>query len=214
MPKLIVHPLTADRWPDFEALFGPRGACRRCWCMTSRLPRNEYERDKGEGNRRAMKAIVERGEIPGILGFIDDSAVAWCALGPREYFPWLARSRIFQPVDERPVWSIVCFFIDKDHRRQGLSVQMIEAACTFAAGQDARCINAYPVEPKKDPMPPVFACNGLASAFLRSGFRAAECVPCSSRLLDRGVEVRDELPASGDLRQRAACGFRCPRPGS
>jgi GNAT superfamily N-acetyltransferase len=171
MPKLSVHPLTPDRWPAFEALFGPRGACGGCWCMTPRLPRAEYERNKGEGNRRAMRAIVDGGEIPGILGFLGDKVVAWCSLAPRERFSWLARSRIFQPVDECPVWSIVCFFVDKDHRQQGLSVQMIEAACTFAARQGSRCIEAYPVEPKKVPMPPVFAWNGLASAFLRAGFR-------------------------------------------
>ncbi|MDT8320606.1 MAG: GNAT family N-acetyltransferase [Xanthomonadales bacterium] len=171
MPKLCVHPLTADRWADFEALFGSRGACGGCWCMTPRLPRAEYERNKGEGNRRAMKAAVGRGEIPGILGYLGDKAVAWCSLGPREHFSWLARSRIFQPVDDRPVWSIVCFFIDKEHRRQGLSVQMIEAACTFAAEQGAQCVEAYPVEPKKSPMPPVFAHTGLAAAFLPAGFR-------------------------------------------
>lgn len=170
-PKLSTHPLTAERWPDFQILFGLRGACGGCWCMTPRLPRAEYERNKGEGNRSTMKAIVDGGELPGILGFLGDKAVAWCSFGPREHFAWLARSRIFQPVDERPVWSIVCLFIDKDHRRQGLSIEMIEAACTFATGQGARCIEAYPVEPKKRTTPPVFAYNGIASAFRQAGFR-------------------------------------------
>lgn len=171
MPKLKVYPLTTDRWSDFETLFGPRGACGGCWCMTPRLPRAGYERNKGEGNRRAMKAILDGGGIPGILGYLGDEAVAWCSLGPREQFSWLARSRIFQPVDEQPVWSIVCLFIHKKHQRQGLSGQLIEAACVFAARQGARCVEAYPVEPKKDPMPSVFAYSGLASAFLRAGFR-------------------------------------------
>jgi len=48
---------------------------------------------------------------------------------------------------------------------------MIDAACAFAAGQGARLVEAYPVEPKKDPMPAVFAYTGLASAFRRAGFR-------------------------------------------
>ncbi len=169
--KLTVHPLTPDRWQDFEALFGARGGCGGCWCMTPRLTLAEYERNKGEGNRRAMKAIVGGGGIPGILGFLEEKAVAWCSIGPRDHFSWLARSRIFQPVDERPVWSIVCFFVDKDHRRQGLSVRMIEAACDFAGEQGAQCIEAYPVEPKKDPTPPPFVHTGLAGAFERAGFR-------------------------------------------
>ena len=60
------HPLTTDRWTDFEGLFGERGACGGCWCMWWRIKRSDFEREKGEGNREAMKAIVESGRIPGI----------------------------------------------------------------------------------------------------------------------------------------------------
>jgi hypothetical protein len=28
-----VYPVTADRWPDLEALFGPKGRYAGCWCM-------------------------------------------------------------------------------------------------------------------------------------------------------------------------------------
>lgn len=143
--------------------------------MTPRLARREYERNKGEGNRKAMRAMVERGEVPGVLGFLGDKAVAWCSLGPREEFSWLSRSRLFrQPVDAQPVWSIVCLFVAKDHRGRGMSVQMIKGACAFAARLGAQCIEAYPVAPRKSPMPPVFAFNGLASAFLAAGFREVE----------------------------------------
>jgi len=118
-----------------------------------------------------MRAIVDRGEMPGILGFIGDKVVAWCSLGPREHFSWLVRSRIFQPVDDHPVWSIVCLYVDKNHRQQGVSTRMIEAACDFAAEHDAQCVEAYPVEPKKATVPPVFAYNGIASAYLQAGFQ-------------------------------------------
>lgn len=171
MKQVRCEPLTITTWPDFEKLFGPRGACGGCWCMTPRLSRAEYERNKGEGNRQAMKAIVAAGDIPGILGFLGEQPVAWCSIGPRQDFSWLARSRIFQPIDDRAVWSIVCCFVDKAYRHQGLSVQMIEAACAFAARRGTDCVEAYPVEPKKNPMPPVFAYTGLASAFLQAGFR-------------------------------------------
>jgi GNAT superfamily N-acetyltransferase len=172
LPEFKVDPLTSERWSDFEALFGPRGACGGCWCMTPRLSRAEYERNKGEGNRRAMRAIVDGGEVPGILGFLRNKAIAWCSLGPRERFYWLTRSRLFrQPVDEQPTWSIVCLFVDKGYRGQGVSVKMIKAACAFAASQGAQCVEAYPVEPRKSPIPPVFAFNGLASSFLRAGFQ-------------------------------------------
>ena len=92
--------LTPDRWADFERLFGDNGACGGCWCMWFRLSNREFEADKGEANRRAMKALVETGEEPGILAYVDGEPAAWCALAPREGYGRLARSRILKPVDE------------------------------------------------------------------------------------------------------------------
>lgn len=66
---LEFHPVTKERWPDFATLFGEKGACGGCWCMLWRLTRKEFERQKGEANRQAMKTIVESGEIPGLLAY-------------------------------------------------------------------------------------------------------------------------------------------------
>ena len=52
---LSFHPLTPERWPDLERLFGVRGACGGCWCMWWRLPRATYNEQKGEGNREAFR---------------------------------------------------------------------------------------------------------------------------------------------------------------
>ncbi len=170
-PPLDAVPLSADRWDDFERLLGPRGACGGCWCMTPRLTRAVYERQKGEGNRQAMKALVESGRIPGLLGYRDGQPVAWCSIEPRERIPSLARSRILKPVDDRPVWSIVCLFVAKQQRGKGVSRQIIREAVEFAARQGAECVEAYPVEPAKNPMPAVFAYTGIAAAFFKQGFR-------------------------------------------
>lgn len=139
--------------------------------MTPRLSRKEYERGKGEGNRRALKKLVDSGEVPGVLGYLDGKPVGWCAIEPRERFSSLARSRLFQPVDAVPVWSIVCLFVEKTRRGKGLSSKLIEGAVRYAKTRGARVIEAYPVEPKKDPMPAVFAYAGLASAYRKAGFR-------------------------------------------
>ena len=170
---LQFHPLTTDKWMDFESLFGPRGACGGCWCMFWRLTRKEFERHKGAGNRKAMKAIVEAGKIPGILAFAQDRAVAWCSVAPREHFTALARSRILKPLDNLPVWSISCFFVEKNYRHKGLSTQMIKAAVDYVKKNGGSVVEAYPVEPKKDKMPDAFAWTGLASSFIKAGFK--EC---------------------------------------
>ena len=171
MKSLETHPLTPDRWNDFETLFGAKGACGGCWCMFPRLRRSEYERLKGEGNRRAMKKLVDSGRIPGVLGYVEGQPVAWCSVEPRELIGSLGRSRILAPVDDEPVWSIVCLFLAKSHRGQGLSTKMIEAALGHAKASGASLVEAYPVEPKKTPMPAVFAFPGIASSYLAAGFR-------------------------------------------
>jgi GNAT superfamily N-acetyltransferase len=169
--RLEVQPLTLDRWGDFARLFGNRGACGGCWCMYPRQTRQEFERRKGAANRRAMRRLVARGTPPGVLGYLDGEPVGWCSVEPREAFSSLARSRILKPVDGRPVWSIVCLFVHKEHRGQGVSVRMIQGAARWAASQGARLVEAYPVEPRSAPMPAAFAWNGLASAYRAAGFR-------------------------------------------
>ncbi len=167
----IFRPLTPETWNDFTTLFGPKGACAGCWCMLWRLPRKAYDAGKVDGNRDAMHALVSEGRMPGILGYLDGAPAAWCSVGPRPDFPGLGRSRILQPVDEQPVWSITCLFIHKNYRRQGLSGKMISAAADFARVQGATLLEAYPVEPKQDSMPDVFAWTGIAAPFLKAGFR-------------------------------------------
>ncbi|MFQ5794213.1 MAG: GNAT family N-acetyltransferase [Candidatus Bipolaricaulia bacterium] len=171
--ELEFHPLTKERWADFETLFGERGASGGCWCMWWRLKRSEYELQKGEGNKRSMKAIVDSGEIPGILAYSEGQPVGWCSVAPRGSYPVLDRSRILKRIDEMPVWSIVCFFVEKNHREKGLSVQLLKAAIEYARDQGGQILEGYPVEPKKDRMPAAFAWTGLASVFKQVGF--VEC---------------------------------------
>ena len=112
--ELSFKPLTRDYWDDFVSLFGERGACGGCWCMLWRLTRKQYELQKGVGNKLAMKAIVDSGEVPGILAYHDTEAIGWCAIAPVSRYSYLSRSRILQPLDDRPrtgnglTWANVC----------------------------------------------------------------------------------------------------------
>jgi GNAT superfamily N-acetyltransferase len=167
---LEFYPLTRERWSDFEELFGPRGACGGCWCMWWRLKRSEFETQKGQGNRNAIKAIVESGEVPGILAYLQGKLVAWCPVAPREHYSALQRSRILKPVDETPVWSVVCFFVIKGRRRKGITPRLLRAAVEYVKQQGGRVVEGYPVEPRREPMPDASAYTGLAATFLKAGF--------------------------------------------
>ena len=180
--KFEFHPVTPKRWADFETLFGAKGACGGCWCMLWRLTRKEFEQQKGEVNRRAMKSIVASGEIPGLLAYSEEQPVAWCSVAPRESYPALERSRVLKKIDDEPVWSISCFFIHKDYRKKGLSVRILKAAVEYVKNQGGQIVEGYPVEPKKGKTADVFAWTGLASFFKKAGF-----VECARRSETRPI---------------------------
>ncbi|MBI3660823.1 GNAT family N-acetyltransferase [Candidatus Acetothermia bacterium] len=171
LPRLEFHPVTPERWADFEKLFGERGACGGCWCMFQRITRAEFTQQKGEVNKRAMKKLIDSRETPGILAYTKGEPIAWCSIGPRENFLAIERSRILKRVDNQPVWSIVCFFVDKKFRRQGVTVKLLEAAVAHAHKKGAKIVEGYPVEPKMEKMPDVFAWTGFSSAFKKAGFK-------------------------------------------
>jgi GNAT superfamily N-acetyltransferase len=168
---LKFHPLTAKQWKDLLNLFGERGACGGCWCMWWRMTRSEFNREKGEGNKKAFKKIVDRGEVPGILAYLGKEPIGWCSVAPREAFSSLERSRILKKVDNKPVWSVVCFFVAKPFRYKGVSVSLLKAATEYVKKQGGKIVEGYPVEPKTDKFPDVFANTGLASAFRQAGFK-------------------------------------------
>ncbi len=169
--RLKFHAASASRWADLEQLFGERGACGGCWCMFWRVPRKQFEAQKGEGNKRALKGIVNAGKKPGIIAYAGKEAIAWCAVAPRETYVGLETSRLLKPIDDKPVWSISCLFVKRPYRRQGVSAQLLKAAVDFAVKQGATVVEGYPVEPSMDKMPDPFLWHGLPSAFKAAGFK-------------------------------------------
>lgn len=163
-------PVTQETWADFEKLFGPRGACGGCWCMLWRLKNRDYQAAKGKGTKRKMKALVRGGTSPGIIAYREGVPIGWCSVGPRADFIRLQTSRFFSPVDDKPVWSITCFVVDRKFRRQGISTCLIRFAMEFAKSKKAKILEAYPIIPRKEKVPDVFAWNGFYSTFMELGF--------------------------------------------
>lgn len=170
MDLFTFEPLTKRNWKQFETLFGPRGACGGCWCMTWRLAKADFEKSKGEANRKKMRSLVDAGETVGVLAINGNVPVGWCAVAPRENYVRLEKSRSLKPVDDKPVWSVSCFFIAKDYRKKGVSVSLLTAAVEYARAHGAAIIEGYPIEPKGKLMPDVFAWTGILSTYLKAGF--------------------------------------------
>ncbi|HWI64077.1 MAG TPA: GNAT family N-acetyltransferase [Symbiobacteriaceae bacterium] len=167
--NLTFHPVTPDRWDDFEKLFGKNGACGGCWCMSFRLRRKDFDANKGEPHKQAMKAIIESGEMPGLLAYDGAEPIGWAAVSPRDVFVRLETSRTLKNIDGRPVWSIPCFFVAKRYRRQGVTTALLNAAVEFVRQQGGEVLEGYPNVPSQE-LPPPFLWTGVQSAFLKAGF--------------------------------------------
>lgn len=184
MKDLEFHPLTLGRWEDFEELFGPRGAYGGCWCMYWRITRSKFSDNQGQGNKEAMRALVEEEVVPGILAYRDGGVVGWCSVAPRHDFGSLERSPVLRRVDDQPVWSIVCFFVDRHHRGRGIARSLVEAAVDYAGENEAQIVEAYPVIPRQGRLPPVSSYMGIPSLFESAGFIVVE-QPSETRLIMR-----------------------------
>lgn len=165
-----VKPVTPETWGDFLEVMGPRGGEAGCFCMFYRQTSREFDENKGEANKAAMKQIVDSGQVPGLIGYRDGVPVGWVQVGPREWYGRLERSRVSKPLDDRPAWAVTCFVIPKEHRRSGVATELLGAAVDYARSQGADLVEGYPVEPRTGEMPGIWAWMGFPSMFEACGF--------------------------------------------
>lgn len=143
--KFDIHPLTPERWHDVERLFGKHGACEGCWCMYWRVRNKDFKKRSIAVNRAAFKNIVDEERKPGLLAYVEDQPIGWCSIAPREEFSErINHSHVFKPVDNKPVWSILCFYVHKDFRNRGIARQLLRGALEFAKTQGAKTLEAFP----------------------------------------------------------------------
>jgi GNAT superfamily N-acetyltransferase len=147
--SLRFRPLTATNWADLQELFGPRGACGGCWCMAWRISHAAFQRNKGEANKRAFHRVVASGKPTGVLAYSAGKPVGWCAAAPREAYVRLQGSRVLNPVDAQPVWSVSCFYVVRAHRRTGLSAALLDSVAEYARRRGATIIEGYPQDLQK-----------------------------------------------------------------
>jgi GNAT superfamily N-acetyltransferase len=163
---LEFHPVTAERLPDLARFSEQHGKFRYCSCMRWRMKSTEYQRSDKEERVAALDALVTEGTPVGVLAYADEEPVGWCSIAPRETLSALERYRALPRLDDAPVWSVVCFFVDADFRGEGLTRGLLKAAVAYARSQGAKIIEGYPVEPGR-----LYTYMGSPSAFEAAGFR-------------------------------------------
>jgi len=170
--SLTLHPLAPDRWPDLVDLFGPeRGATSGCWCTWWRMTRADWNAAPRDEKRDRFHAIVETGPPPGVLAYDGETAVGWCAVGPRGTLPQMNRSRVAAPLDmTEGVWAVNCFYIRSGFRGKKLMRVLLDGALAFAARKGARIVEACPIESGRKLIWGE-GYVGIASVFQSAGFR-------------------------------------------
>lgn len=181
--------MTIKEWADLLSLFEEPGVHRGCWCMYWRVKRSEFNKLYGEDNKQALRGIVESGRVPGILAYLDGQPVGWCSIAPREEFAVLDRSRTLRRVDDKLVWSIVCFFVSKPYRHRGLSQVLIEEGIEYARENGVGIVEAYPLilDNTKDQRYERYM--GVVSTFEKAGFK--EVIRRSKRRSIMRYHIRD-----------------------
>lgn len=159
------HPLTIECWPDLVKLFEHHGNPGYCWCMTWRATSADYKQLDSTGRKRALHSFVQSHIPIGILAYHDDEPVGWCSIALRETYARLEKSTALKRIDDQPVWSVVCFFVRRDMRGQGLALQLLRAAVDYAASQGAHIVEGYPVEPGQS-----YQFMGSPAIFKAAGF--------------------------------------------
>ncbi|MEZ0069072.1 GNAT superfamily N-acetyltransferase [Streptacidiphilus sp. MAP12-20] len=174
-----VRPVTAGRWPELEAFFGPSGAYSNCWCAWWRVSSPEFKEgcaERGAGNRALLERLTREGAEPGLLAYEAGKPVGWVALAPRPQYPRLLRSPNLRPAPETDdpadarIWSLTCFWIPRAQRGRGVATALLAAALTHAREHGATALEAYPVDTGDERGAPASLYTGTVGMFERAGF--------------------------------------------
>jgi GNAT superfamily N-acetyltransferase len=189
-----VRPLTPATWDALEALFREGGDPRSCWCQFQRLRSKDFAALKVPQLRVRLRGQAESDQPPGLVAFDGDRAVGWVSLGPRTDYERIVRSRVIPRIDDRPVWSVVCFAVSRSARGQGVARALLEGAIEWARARGADAVEAYPVRLGDDEaIHPDAAFTGTLPMFLRAGFEVVADRASDPSSSTQRVVVRREL---------------------
>ena len=163
LQRLVFHEVDRSRLSDLVRLFESRGGPKNCWCMVWRATPEEARKTDGLSRKAAFTRRVRQGVPVGILGYLDGKPVAWCSIAPRLTY------RALGGPAEAPgenVWSLVCFYVTREHRGQGMTARLLNAAVAHARQRGATVVEAYPVDPDS----PSYRFMGFVSVFEQAGF--------------------------------------------
>ena len=165
--RVVFRPVTDRTLADLDRFSKEHGKFRYCSCMRWRMTSTEFKQST-KADRVAQLARRVRDRIPvGVLAYQGARPVGWCSIAPRDRYAGLERYRGLARIDDAAVWSVVCFFVDRDVRREGITLGLLKAAVAYARSQGAEVVEGYPVEPG----PRLYTYMGSPATFREAGFQ-------------------------------------------
>lgn len=109
-----------------------------------------------------MRSRIAAGIPVDLPGYHDEKVIAWCSIAPR------ATCRGLGGPDNggENVWSLACFFVNREHPGKGFTAQLIAVSVTHARDNGATMLQACPVDPDS----PGFRFMGFVPVFAKAGF--------------------------------------------
>ena len=188
--SLRIEPIRPRHLDDLDALFAT-GDPRSCQCAYMRLTSAELKGSTPERNReihhRAVAAAARAGQTAGLIGYDESGPVGWVSFGPREDFGRLTASRLLFPVDDQPVWSVVCFVVAARARRRGVAGALLGACIDWSRRHSVPILEAYPVDTSGARRPGAELWRGTLGMFEAAGFEVVATRRQHSRSAKRPI---------------------------
>ena len=170
MAEFSIRELGPKTWPDFERIMEKHnGVWNGCWCVTFHLgPGRAYR--TARSRRELKERLVQANRSQAALVYDGTDVVGWCQFGPPSELP--ARMGGFRRLGNAPPdWRITCFFVDRDHRRQGVAEAALAGALGLIANKGGGKVDGYPISVRGRPYSSSFLWGGTESMFTGAGFR-------------------------------------------
>ena len=152
--QLRIVPANEATADDVQAIFG-RSDAARCQCQWFRWSASEHH--SATPDERAARLREQAGfgspdaeTTTGLVAYLGDEPVGWCAVAPRSTYVRLLKSRLVwsgrqEDREDETVWTVSCFVTRTGYRRQGISAALARAAIDFARERGARAVEGYPI---------------------------------------------------------------------
>lgn len=171
MAGRTIRPLSMQTWDAFEALATKHnGVWGGCWDAYFHPVREDRETNPG-GAKDYKRRLVEAGLAHSALVFEDEVAIAWCQYGTPQEVPRIQKKKLVEVEGyEAPTFRVVCFFVDRDHRRTGVAGDALAGALGLIADAGGGVVEGYPHDTQGRKTSASFLYSATRSLFERAGF--------------------------------------------